>query len=90
MGTHLRVLSESYPLNTNMTRFKLFFKYICVFVLWTKVASALEGLSNTTLTDELCSKLSDHVCTPDYNRLRNNAFNLSGLQDFERIHLLAV
>ena len=26
MGTHLRVLSESYPVNTNMTRFILFTK----------------------------------------------------------------
>ena len=59
-------------------------------MLWTKVASALEGLSNITVIDVLWLKLSDHVCTPDYNRLRNNAFNLSGLQDFERIHLLAI
>ena len=26
MGTHLRVLSESYPMNTNMTGFRLFSK----------------------------------------------------------------
>ena len=35
MGTHLKVLSESHPMNTKMTS---------VIVLWTKVASALEGL----------------------------------------------
>ena len=39
MGTHLRVLSESYPMNTNMTVFKcVFFLNLCVLVLWTKVA----------------------------------------------------
>ena len=26
MGTHLRVLSESYPINTNMTKFRWFLK----------------------------------------------------------------
>ena len=46
MGTHLRVLSESNSMNTNMTGFRLFFKILCILVLWTKVASALEGLSN--------------------------------------------
>ena len=51
MGTHLRVLSESYPMNTNMTVFRcflflFFFKNLCflAIVLCTKIASALEGL----------------------------------------------
>ena len=44
MGTHLRVLSKSFQMNTNMTGFKWFFKKLCVLVLWMKVASALEGL----------------------------------------------
>ena len=46
MDTHLRVLRESYPMNTNMTGFqtKMVFKILCVLVLWTKVASASEGL----------------------------------------------
>ena len=26
MGTHMRVLSESYPINTNMRGFRFFFK----------------------------------------------------------------
>ena len=39
MGTHLKVLSESYPVNTNLTGFRRFSN----FVLWTKLASALEG-----------------------------------------------
>ena len=46
MGTHLKVLSESYPMNTNMTVFGWFFKDFYVLVLWTKVtASAVEGLN---------------------------------------------
>ena len=39
MGTHLKVLIESYSINTNMTGFIYFSK---IFVLRTKVASALE------------------------------------------------
>ena len=42
MSTHLKVLSESYPMNTNMIGFRWFSKN---FVLWTKVASALDGLN---------------------------------------------
>ena len=30
-------------MNTNMTEFRYFSKNLCVLVLWTKVASALEG-----------------------------------------------
>ena len=45
MGTQLRVLSESFPMNTNMTGFRWFSKNLCILVLWAKVASALEGLS---------------------------------------------
>ena len=44
MGTHLRVLRESYPVNTNMTGFRRFSKIFCILALWTKVASALEGI----------------------------------------------
>ena len=39
MGTHLRVLTERYLMNTNLV-----FKNLCVLVLWLNVASALEGL----------------------------------------------
>ena len=42
MGTHLRALSESYPMNTNMAWFKWF---------WRKVASALEGLKSQSLIE---------------------------------------
>ena len=45
IGTHLRELSKSFPVNTNMAGFKWFSKKLCVFVLWTKVASALEGFA---------------------------------------------
>ena len=42
MGAHMGELSESFQMNTNITGFKWFSKIIRV--LWTKVASALEGL----------------------------------------------
>ena len=41
--THLRVLSESFPVNTNMTGFVP--KILCILVLWTQSALALEGLT---------------------------------------------
>ena len=45
MGTHLSVLNESYPMNTNMTGFIDGFSWVsCVLLIWTKVAPALEGL----------------------------------------------
>ena len=45
MGTHMRVLSVSYPVNTNITGFIWFSKMFASNVLWTNVASALEGLN---------------------------------------------
>ena len=44
MGTTLRVLDESYPMNTNIKGFRCLFNNRCVLVLWTKVAAALHGL----------------------------------------------
>ena len=45
MGTHLRVLLKSYPMNTNMTGFRCFSKlFTWLAVHWMKVASALGGL----------------------------------------------
>ena len=44
MGTHLRVLHESCPMDTNMTGFKCFSKIFVFFVLRTKVATSLKGL----------------------------------------------
>ena len=52
MGTHLRVLSESFQMNTNMTVFRWFskeIKNIFVLALGMKEASALEGLSTQEL-----------------------------------------
>ena len=44
-GTHMRVPSESYSMNTIMTGFRLFSKsFFCFIVLWTKVALELGGL----------------------------------------------
>ena len=44
MGTHIRVLGESFPMSTHLTVFKWFSKNICAPVLWRKVALALEEL----------------------------------------------
>ena len=46
MGTLLRVLGKSFPMNTNMTGVKKVFKNLCVLVLWMKVASAWEGINS--------------------------------------------
>ena len=43
MGTHMRVLSESYPMNTNMTGLDGFLKSLYLW-FWVKVDLALEGL----------------------------------------------
>ena len=52
MGTHLRVLSKRYPMNTNMTGFGWCFKNLCVRVLLSKVALELEGLKQIPLNTE--------------------------------------
>ena len=44
MGTHLRVLSKSYTMNTNLTGIKWFSKNRYVLMLRVKVASAWEGI----------------------------------------------
>ena len=44
MGTHLRVLSESYPMNTNKTGFRSFSKIVASLCFG--VVSALEGLKH--------------------------------------------
>ena len=45
VGIHMRVLSERYSLNTNMTGFRWLWKFLCVLVLWKEIASALKGLN---------------------------------------------
>ena len=44
-GYSSEILSESYPMNTNMTCFRWFLN---IFVLWMKVAAALEGFKSDT------------------------------------------
>ena len=47
MGTHLRVLSEGYPLNTNMTGFRCFSKSLGPYELdQSSLGRVNEGLSN--------------------------------------------
>ena len=46
MGTHLRVLGESFQMNKYLDdRVSMVFQESCILVLWTKIVSALEGLS---------------------------------------------
>ena len=58
MGIHLKVLVESYPMNTNMTGFRWFSKLFTFFLQWTKVASAGKGLRASALecTDQIIFK----------------------------------
>ena len=44
MGTHLRILSESHPMNT-MTRFRWFSKFFASLFFGRKVDSASQGLN---------------------------------------------
>ena len=47
MGTHLRVLSESYQMNINMTVIRWLSKIFASMFFGQKVASALEGLTQS-------------------------------------------
>ena len=44
MGTHLKVLSKSYPMNTNMAGFRWFQKSLRSCALDERLVLALEGL----------------------------------------------
>ena len=55
MGSHLRVLNESFPMHANMTGFRLFSKH-CILVLWMKVASALVWSRLTLILKKGCLK----------------------------------
>ena len=62
MGTHLRVLSESFPMSTNVTGFRWFpQKNLCILVLRTKLASALEGLIKTFMCIPLDEEKNGYV-----------------------------
>ena len=62
MGTHLRVLSESYPINNNLTGFRWISKTFKALVLWTKVALALEGLNGNCVG----VKVFNHLLKVDF------------------------
>ena len=58
IGTHLRVLLQGYPMNTNTTGLRWSSQiFAFMHVHWTKVALALEGLTHT---DCACST---HCCS---------------------------
>ena len=48
MGNHLIECTESYLMNTNMTWFRWLSQILCSCMHWTKVALAIEGLSQVT------------------------------------------
>ena len=77
LGTHLRVLNESYPMSTNMTGFK----NSCILVLWMKVTSALEGLSYPWFS----SSTSYKVASQDYLGNIKNVMHTSGLLGYINI-----
>ena len=55
MGTHIRVISESYLMNTNRTGFRYVIKNLCVLALRPEIALALEGLKKDgNLTLDVC------------------------------------
>ena len=60
MGTHLRVLSESYPMNTKTTGFRWISKNLCILVFLTKVYILSIGNVNLQVISEL-NGLSLHV-----------------------------
>ena len=61
MGTHLRVLSQSYLMSTNMRGFGCFSNIFAFLVLWMKVASALEGSIILYFLD-FFSKVLECIC----------------------------
>ena len=58
IGTHLTVLSESFPMNTNMTGLRWLSSFCAFFVLWIKVVSALERLSAVTCHQGTCNSVT--------------------------------
>ena len=55
MGTHLRVLSESYEMNTNMTGLRWFSK---ILVLWKKVIPCKKSRNSPDMLRVVTWKLS--------------------------------
>ena len=80
----MRVLHEGYPTSTNKTGFRWFSKYFCIFVHWTKVASALEGLRCLTTQREReipatpsVAQYSHMIKTAGLHNAHSNWFSLS-------------
>ena len=53
MGTHLRVLIESIPMNINMIGLRWFSEIFASLCFWMKVASALIGLNKDQSVDRI-------------------------------------
>ena len=62
MGTHVRVLSESYPMKTNMIGVRWFSKNLCILVLWTEVDFALERLNQWQWDDHPITTSRQGLC----------------------------
>ena len=59
MGTHLRVLSESYPMNTNKAGFKSIFKMLTILCLGSSLS--IERVKVISIQPRDFSILSDKV-----------------------------
>ena len=97
MGTHLRVLSESYPMNINMPGLRLYLN-LCVLVLWMQVTLAMEGLSKYDCSISHCDYVTTmlfqtlQLLKADTNMLsslcafyKTNSFYLYCKEDFHKI-----
>ena len=82
MGTYLRVLSMNYLMNTNMTGIR-WFSSLC---FWTKVASALEGLTDANkfylqlqgnVTYNLKGHIDRQIFKPFLNRMLFKKININ-------------
>ena len=76
MGTHLRELSMSYPMNTNMMGFKCNFKNLCVLNLyfpveWWLICSLYVPFRNGSLTGGQQSKFMMHYDKLDRHEVKD-------------------
>ena len=67
MGTRLRVISENSLMNPKNDKFWKVFKNVCIFVLWTKVVLALEGLREIVLHNSMVSNCEKVLGKPQVN-----------------------
>ena len=78
-GTHLRVLSESYPMNTNMTGFRCFFKK-------TLCSCALDKSSLSIGRVKIYPDVPNHIYAP-YVNVAKKTKNIGSLYIFKYNHL---